>query len=1211
MKRFIRHTTRVGNWLWYSAVSLLLLLAVSLSLMRVLLPELDENRKQVEEWVAQFVGQPVTITTLEARLLGLAPSLILHDVALMSSDGDHAIARFEKVHISLDLLDSLFERQLVLDELTVLGARIEVVRQIDGTYTIQGVSVPAASDAVSNAEDTKAVLNWLFSQGRLAIKESELVWRDLQQNRSLILEEINLELENEGDAHRLYGAIDLPRLIGEDVMFAMEFQGPADQPEVWQGNTYFKLVGLQPTRLLGSQEIQGWQLTDGELDLELWGQWAERRLQRLEGTVDTRSVAVARKQRSERIAQLSGRLLWLRHKQGWDLDVDRLILMRTGEEPQPARLHIEHHTSAYTRVQLNRLDLGEISPLVSLAVADNEKNAELLERLQPRGEATNLFFEISEGELGYLQAGFAGLGINAWQKIPGIDGARGRFFWHQGKGDLAVESYALTLHLPRLFREPLEVDRLEGTVGFDFNNADWSISSERIELVNKDIKAEVALLVSGQEGTAPYIDLNGHFRDGDANSVPRYLPARIMSPKTVAWLDQAFRSGRVVSGQVQYKGRGGEPFRNGPGLFRVDFKAEEVELAYHPEWPHLTNIHADVVFEGMGMTIGASSARLLKSRVGAATVSIKNFRRPRLMVNGQATVANGDAFRLLRDTQLAKMGGDATRGMTITGVTKLELDLDIPLSAVTRSEKALVAAGKVHFNNNRITLPQNISLSGVTGILQFNNGVFKASDITGMMFDGPVGINVETIPGKVQKSVVSAAGEFTAGGLQRELAHPLFERLSGKSRWQATLTIPHGDRQEGTSLTVRSDLIGISMRLPQPFGKSAVKREELRLDIGLAGAGERMIGINYGERFAARLELSQREGEFLERGAIHFGKRRPQLSPGQALRITGSLAALDLSEWLALFSNDGGGMAELPIEVDMEQLQLLPFHKVKGEGMRFSRLPTMDILINDFSYNDVKLGRLRVEAKSYPGSWRVEEMRLDSEALVLQGNGRWQDGPDGGKTVMELSLQSDDFGSLMKHLGFASVITKGKADAKGVFNWQGGPNDFGLSGLNGEMSVNIEEGEIEDIEPGAGRLLGLFSLDALPRRLALDFTDITDKGLKFSEIKGDIDIRNGDAYTENLTMKATAANILVTGRTGLDKQDYDQLVSVAPNVSDTAAIASGFVWGPHVAAALLVMQRVFKTNVFGKVLIVQYKITGSWDVPKIERITVEAEQTAG
>ncbi|MBS0614188.1 MAG: TIGR02099 family protein, partial [Proteobacteria bacterium] len=141
------------------------------------------------------------------------------------------------------------------------------------------------------------------------------------------------------------------------------------------------------------------------------------------------------------------------------------------------------------------------------------------------------------------------------------------------------------------------------------------------------------------------------------------------------------------------------------------------------------------------------------------------------------------------------------------------------------------------------------------------------------------------------------------------------------------------------------------------------------------------------------------------------------------------------------------------------------------------------------------------------------------------------------------------------------------------------------------------------------RVLGLASLAALPRRLTLDFSDLTDKGLAYDLIRGSFDLHEGNAYTSNLLLEGPALEIGLIGRVGLAKRDLDQTAVVAGNFGVTLPIASTLAAGPVVGAAVLVFSQLFKQPLKGLVR-GYYRITGSWENPQIERVKSDAAAEA-
>jgi uncharacterized protein YhdP len=159
------------------------------------------------------------------------------------------------------------------------------------------------------------------------------------------------------------------------------------------------------------------------------------------------------------------------------------------------------------------------------------------------------------------------------------------------------------------------------------------------------------------------------------------------------------------------------------------------------------------------------------------------------------------------------------------------------------------------------------------------------------------------------------------------------------------------------------------------------------------------------------------------------------------------------------------------------------------------------------------------------------------------------------------------------------------------------------------LKVSVREGRIPDVDPGAGRIFGLFNLGALPRRLALDFGDFFKSGFSFDSIEGLFTLKDGNAFTSDLQVKGPAADIKVNGRTGLKVKDYDQTMDVTPHVGSTFVIGGALVGGPVGAAAGALLQGLLK-GAINDVARVRYSVTGSWEKPTITEIAKETRSGA-
>ncbi len=262
-------------------------------------------------------------------------------------------------------------------------------------------------------------------------------------------------------------------------------------------------------------------------------------------------------------------------------------------------------------------------------------------------------------------------------------------------------------------------------------------------------------------------------------------------------------------------------------------------------------------------------------------------------------------------------------------------------------------------------------------------------------------------------------------------------------------------------------------------------------------------------------------------------------------------------------------------------------------------IPAVDFHAADFDWGERQFGDVRATLVKLDDGVGLEQLTVTGTDFTVGATGEWR-GNDAGLGHITGTLNSTDVQGTLKQLGYLPVIEGKSGRMDFDLKWAGPPTGENLSQAAGHLQLSLEKGQIVGLNPGAGRVLGLTSVAALRRRLALDFSDLTDKGLAFDTAKGDFELRDGNAYTENVLVKGPAADIGLIGRVGLKNRDYDQTAVVTGSVGNSLPLAA-LAGGPVVAGAVLLFTQVFKQPLKGLAR-GYYRITGSWDNPIVERI---------
>jgi len=262
-------------------------------------------------------------------------------------------------------------------------------------------------------------------------------------------------------------------------------------------------------------------------------------------------------------------------------------------------------------------------------------------------------------------------------------------------------------------------------------------------------------------------------------------------------------------------------------------------------------------------------------------------------------------------------------------------------------------------------------------------------------------------------------------------------------------------------------------------------------------------------------------------------------------------------------------------------------------------IPAINFHAVELDWGERKLGDVQASLVKVDDGISLQQLTIEGASFNANATGEWR-GKDAGIGRIKGTLTSSDVQDTLKQLGYVPVIEAKTGRMDFDLNWVGAPTEDALSQAAGHVQLALDKGQVVGIKPGAGRVLGLTSVAALRRRLALDFSDLTDKGLAFDTVHGDLDLRDGSAYTENVLVKGPAAEIGLIGRVGLKNKDYDQIAVVTGNVGNSLPLAA-LAGGPVTAGVVLLFTQVFKQPLKGLAR-GYYRITGSWDNPVVERI---------
>jgi len=1254
MKRFWR-TLEVLAWAAFFAFA-----AMVLALRYWLLPDIERYRGEIVARVTQTVGQPVKIGGIQAGWQGLRPQISLSDVRIYDADGREAL-RLPAVDNVVSWRSLLF-RELRLHSLIIEGPRLAVRRDAGGALYVAGMKLGKGEEGFSDwilgqreIEIRSAEVEWRDEKRAappLALAGLNLRLRNAGAEHSLGL--------TARPPASLGSSVELrARLAGRSVTDAPGWKGRlyaelgTTDLAAWRAWLDYP-IDVQH----GQGALRVWAtLENGEL-----------REATADVALTQVAARLARNLAPLELASVQGRLHARVHGARYELSGRDLALAAArGPRMQPTDFQLAWKAAGEDGGEDGALSarLIELEPLAHLieSLPVPAELRKLVSELEPRGRLADAKLEW-HGTLAAplrfsARARFADLGMRPWHGAPGFAGLSGSIEATESKGRLYLLSRNSELSLPQVFPDPrIAFDALSAQVEWEREGGrGFSLRLSSVNFANPDLAGSAFGSYSASGAGPGRIDLSASLARAEGGRAEKYLPlGAIMGPQTRDWLASAILAGQASDVHLRLRGELGEfPFPDpATGQFQVSARFKKGVLNYGDGWPGIHDIEGELLFEREKMEIVGRSASILGAKLANVRVSIPSLTQasPHLLVSGQAEAPTSEFLKYIESSPVRGMTDGLTAAIAASGHGKLRLKLDLPLAerAATR------VAGEYEFTGNQVTLhPQLPPIERAGGKLSFTESGFAVHDVRGRLFGGAVAISGGSRPGGDIE--VQAKGDATVTAAALLADHPLRRYLSGGSSYAATVNV----REGLIRISFESSLRGVTSALPPPLEKAAAEALPLRVDVIPVDGGARdRVSVSLG-RLAAAEFLRRKQGEamLVQRAAVWLspvagGAIRLPERPGTL--IYGSLPALDLDRWLPLYSSEDSAAAAAAFELDVGTLDVygkrlrnvalkagadpsgwsaavnaeelagdVSYRREAGgqlvarlahftmpedypgpklqQSSEPAELPAIDLVAERFTLRGKQLGRIEVLASRAGQDWRIDKLAMVNPDAVLRAKGAWRGGAP-SRSAIDFQLETSDAGKFLARVGYPDLVLGGKAQLQGGLTWHGEPVSLDFATLSGHLKLRADDGQFLEIEPGIGKLVSLMSLQALPRRIALDFRDVFSKGFQFDRIDAAARVEAGVMAIDEFRMRGSAAEVDMSGQADLARETQDLRVRVIPSLGDSASTVVGIV-NPLAGVAAAIAQRVLK-NPLGQIFAYDYSVTGSWSDPKVAKLAVEA-----
>lgn len=1252
--------------LWHGFAIIVLAAAVLVTALRLMLPGIGDYKDEIQALVSDYTGYPVTIEGVRAEWAGWAPSLFLAGIAFYDTPGGAPAGRFEQAAVTLDPLASLAARRPVPSRLSVRGLALDLRRGQDGRITVRrgGDNPPAGADG--------GLAAWLLQQQYIVLDEARLSFHDEQSGWPPIrLNNTRIALKNAGPRIRIEAATELAaggrllfKLDAEGDLLSADWRG-----DIYIEAKAVPPAGLGPGLPLagGAADLRLWsrweQADPRDFQAELT--YRDFKLIHNNHALPVTEAALTLHGAREPGGWLINANTRALQTQGgrWPAGHYQLAV-ENGAGGQRYQLYASYLKLAETLPFLaaaGLLDAGVMQRLDPTTLAGALKDTYL-----------SLSSEPGKAGLRHLSGQFQGLDISSRDRRYRAENLAGAFAVERQQLRVRLKGPEAALSLGPLYAQPLALTHIDARLRLDYGAIpELRLSAAQARINGLPVRATGRVRLQQDSPfidllarAGPLaIDRLPAFLPGQIAPELKQWLGHALAGGRLNSADMLLR-GRLAD--FPFKNNAG----NFKAIFNLsDTNLEydplwppidktDIALTFANQAVHAT-LRNGYIFDAR---IGA--VKLALPDITAAEKSV--------LAEADMAGSARDLRAFIDQSPLGEDPWLDDIKDKLAGAIALDVRLDIPLSEELAAidgravlTDVVFASGQSGFGLDAIQGELGFSREQIWGadIDAVYHGLPVKLSIPRETGAGALKF---ILSGRAGGDFI--ADELAL--LFPDEAQParfVRRHLTGQSQWQLTL---HSARDAAgatsDSLEISSNLEGARIALPAPLGKAATGRRPLLIQARLPDAGVEKIDIRYANTLFAELLMAGEQEPEIARINIGLGREAAPLDSDSDISLQGELDELDLGAWRRILERiewpAGGRDYHIAARLDIKRLKMfnrafnqaridlnrpgrdwlidlagpdiagkVHFSEAAGGGAGrlqadldrlvlhageddaapapIRALPELEINIADTLHNGNPLGQVTLTTTNSDHGVNIDRLSLSRPGLDIEASGRWRFGDGRDRTDFSATLEADSISALFETFGYAGAsIEGGQTRLTLAANWADAPMRFALAKLDGRLALEIDKGQFLDIDPALGRLFGLLNLQTLPRRLTLDFSDLFGEGFAFDTIRGGFSLQQGHAYTNDLRMRGPAADIMISGRTGIISEDYDQIATVTPRLSSNLPAAAALFGGPvgiGVGAVLYLTGELFdETPVsINRILSYQYSITGSWADPNIKEIT--------
>lgn len=1247
---------------WFGLVAALLIIGMVILVFigRQTIGQLDEIRPSIKSFIASNTGFQVNLGSLSGEWPQLIPIIEIDGIELINAEKDSVLS-LQGARADLDVFSSLKLGTPIWRELTIDKLEINFVENALGHWRLKGFNNESHSDLdiilqpflYSRQIELDSVIVNLHSFsgqkiqlfGRQMLIENDKEFHRAQLSLSVV--------EDDNPAHLIVEAYGNPSDLNSfnangylkfeelNVDQSLKFLGKSLMPDL--------SMAIDEHTVKASGEVwldfhSGWQFDyQGELSIsKVPLNWLGNEVAPV---TDIRTI-------------LTG---WYMPGRDWGANLNELQFDIGSTKIDSINLIYTQQLGLNWQefdVLIKHIDLVLLTDLIyqsQVLSVDAKKN---LKSVNPSGDISSLRIGRSEQEI-YLSANVNDIYMLPFSGIPGLKKLNGYFEFKDSKGLFHIaDNDGFEILFPKSYQDYLTISQAKGTVYFDWEQANKRlVYSDMIhttsEAGDSQFKFSIELPPQGVSKAGDFNLLIGA-RDLDLALNSNYLP-NTMPEKSSRWVRNAIQGGNLKRFGLLFRSDSPRNDRLSRTM-QLLFETENATVKFNPNWPQLDKLDGIFLVDNGNLSSQIRSAELDRAMVSSTRVeySVKPpVDQRKWIINGQIDADLSAMIDILIQSPLSQKLGPMTN-WNYAGNTNSQLYMELP-SYSAEGEKPPASSYRLTslIDNGKIEISGSpIILDSLAGEIEFSSekGIFSDT-VNGLLWENP--FNAKLYRQNQQQMSFSTA--LSPDDLSKFVDFPWPNIISETIAVTGSL-FKDPNHLSKTILEVKSDMQDVAINLPEPIGKKVEQSQPLELKLHFEPSLSRLEG-KLGQHLLSDIRFDQ---GMLKQGVVSYDY--PLVMPDQdILLISANLPTIDFTSWQPLSELLGQNpKRSMPVEtifdLKLEQWQISGIQlseinvRVKPVSQGYDAIFTSDVADGSvILYRDTKqppqvalnrlelpenlggnassldprslmptnfsvdwlsiagreFGSLSFELRSEPSGASFNN--ISGNILGLQPGIYSTEAPtdffwgyDGKTHLSKLvgPIGIDNIGDLFGVFGMPQVLDSKSGRLDADLLWRAEPWAINKENLNGDLNINLVDGNFYRTPGGAGaalKLVGLFNFANWLKRLQLDFSDVVGQNLAYNRLNGTLNFDQSILSLDDpLKIKMPSGRMSMAGDFDLELETVDaQLVATLPVATNLPWLA-GLAGGLPAALGVYATSKLVEKQV-DRLSSISYDIAGPWD----------------